>query len=57
MALIETSAGPIVISVFTWDNKDNSWTVDNAAELLIARMAKTIVDVWLPASICQKSEK
>jgi beta-lactamase class A len=26
VALIETNEGPIVISVFTWDNQDNSWT-------------------------------
>ncbi len=48
VALIETNAGPIVISVFTWDNQDNSWTVDNTAELLIAHMARTIVDAWAP---------
>ena len=54
VALIETNAGPIVISVFTWDNKDNSWTVDNTAELLIAHMARTIVDAWAPAAISRK---
>ena len=54
VALIETNAGPIVISVFTWDNKDDSWTVDNSAELLIAHMAKTIVDAWAPAAISRK---
>jgi beta-lactamase class A len=40
VALIETNEGPIVISVFTWDNQDNSWTVDNTAELLIAHIAR-----------------
>ena len=48
VALIETKAGPIVISAFTWDNQDNSWSVDNTAEVLIAKMAKTIVDAWAP---------
>ena len=57
VALIETNAGPIVISVFTWDNKDNSWTVDNTAELLIAHMARTIVDAWAPATVSRKSQK
>jgi beta-lactamase class A len=50
VALIETSGGPIIISVFTWDNKDNRWSVDNKAELLIAHMAKTIVDAWQPVA-------
>lgn len=56
VGLIQTNAGPIVISVFTWDNKDNSWTVDNTAELLIARMARRIVDVWAPAATSRKAE-
>jgi beta-lactamase class A len=38
--------GPIVISAFTWDNKDQSWTSDNQAEILIAHLAKTIVESW-----------
>ena len=50
VGLIETTGGPIIISVFTWDNKDNSWSVDNKAELLIARVAKTIVDDWEPVA-------
>jgi beta-lactamase class A len=50
VALIETGGGPIVISVFTWDNEDNSWNVDNTAELLIAHMAKMIVDAWQPVA-------
>jgi beta-lactamase class A len=57
VALIESNAGPIVISVFTWDNKDNSWTVDNTAELLIGRMAKAIVEAWAPAANFQKAQK
>jgi beta-lactamase class A len=48
VGLVYTKAGPIVISIFTWDNKDQSWIMENEAELAIARMAKTIVTTWSP---------
>ncbi|QNI34943.1 serine hydrolase [Alloacidobacterium dinghuense] len=38
--------GPIVISEFTYGNQDKSWTPDNEAEVLLAKLAKTIVDGW-----------
>lgn len=47
---IYTKHGVLLISAFTHDNADTSWTPDNQAELLIARMAKTIVDAWVPGS-------
>lgn len=46
VAIVYAKNGPIVISAFTYDNKDQSWTPDNGAQLLIARMAKAIVDSW-----------
>lgn len=51
VALVYSQAGPIVISAFTYDNKDQTWTADNEAELLIARMAKLIVNTWSPAGL------
>src|SRR5581483_6628231 len=51
VALIESKSGPIVISAFTYDNKDQSWNAENEAELLIARMSKAIVDAWAPAGL------
>ena len=48
VGIVYTKNGPIVISAFTYQNEDTSWTPENAAELLIARMAKTIVDGWAP---------
>ena len=48
VALVYTETGPIVISIFTWDNQDQRWMADNEAYLLIARMAKAIVDAWAP---------
>ncbi len=46
VAIVYAKSGPIVISAFTYANKDQSWTPDNAGALLIGRMAKTIVDEW-----------
>ena len=46
VGIVYTKQGPIVICAFTYDNKDQSWTVDNSAELLIGRLAKTVVDSW-----------
>lgn len=51
VALVYSETGPIVISIFTWDNQDQRWMADNQAYLLIARMAKTIVDAWAPKGI------
>jgi beta-lactamase class A len=42
--------GIILISAFTHDNADTSWTPDNEGQLLIAKMAKTIVDAWTSAN-------
>ena len=38
--------GPVVISMFTYGNKDQSWTPDNQAEVLMAKLAKEILDRW-----------
>ena len=47
---IFTKQGTIVIAAFTYDNADTSWTADNEAEVLIARMAQAIVQAWAPGS-------
>lgn len=48
VGIVYTKNGPIVISAFTYENADTSWSPENEGELLIARMAKTIVDGWAP---------
>ena len=55
VALVAGKSGPMVISIFTYDNQDQTWTVDNSAEMLIARMAKAIVDVWSPEGLDAKT--
>jgi beta-lactamase class A len=51
VALVNTKSGPIVISIFTWDNKDRSWSSDNEAYLTVAKLAKAIVDAWSPGGL------
>jgi beta-lactamase class A len=48
VASVYTKHGVIIISAFTHDNADTSWTPDNPALILIAKMAKTIVEAWSP---------
>jgi len=55
--IVYTSAGPIVISAFTWDNKDHSWTADNEAMITIAKMSKAIVDTWAPKGLAPAAKK
>lgn len=46
VGIVYAKNGPIVISAFTYDNKDHSWSPDNSAQLLIGRLAEMIVDAW-----------
>jgi beta-lactamase class A len=46
VGIVYAKNGPIIISVFTYNNKDQSWTPDNSGRLMIAKVAKAIVDSW-----------
>ncbi|MDP9017981.1 MAG: class A beta-lactamase-related serine hydrolase [Candidatus Eremiobacteraeota bacterium] len=46
VAIVFARNGPVIISEFTYDNKDQTWTPDNTAQLLMAKLAKAIVDRW-----------
>lgn len=46
VGIVYAKNGPVVISAFTYENKDRSWTPDNRAQLLIAKLAQTIVERW-----------
>jgi len=48
VGVVYTKHGPIIISEFTYANEDQSWTPDNQAEVLMAKVAKEIVDAWVP---------
>lgn len=41
-----TKHGTIILSAFTHDNADTSWTADNKAEVLMAQIARTVVTAW-----------
>ena len=51
VAIVMGKAGPMVLSIFTYDNQDHGWTVDNEAEVTIAKVAKEIVSDWSPGGI------
>lgn len=43
-----TKHGTIVVSAFTHDNADTSWTADNQAEVLMAQLTRAVVEAWTP---------
>lgn len=49
--LVFARSGPIVISVFTWENTDQRYSPENEASILIARIAELIVREWSPAGL------
>ena len=55
VAIVAGKTGPMVLSVFTYDNVDTGWTADNEGELTIAKLAKMIVDTWSPEGIDGKT--
>ncbi len=52
---VATKNGLIILSIFTWDNKDQSWTDDNEAYLTTAKIAKAIVNTWAPGGLDVKA--
>jgi beta-lactamase class A len=55
VALIATKTGPVVMAVFTWDNKDQRWTGDNQAQQMIGKLAEAVVKRWSPAGLDAQS--
>jgi beta-lactamase class A len=52
---IATKDGLLILSIFTWENKDQSWTDDNEAYLTTAKIAKAIVNSWAPDGLDVKA--
>jgi beta-lactamase class A len=48
VGIVYTEHGPIVISVFTYDNKDQRWSCDNAGQEIIGRVAESVLNAWAP---------
>lgn len=55
VAIVAGKSGPLIISAFTYDNEDTSWTVDNEGEVTVAKLARAIVDAWSPGGIDGKT--
>jgi beta-lactamase class A len=55
VAIVAGKSGPMVLSIFTYDNEDTGWTADNEGELTIARLARAIVEAWSPQGIDGKT--
>jgi beta-lactamase class A len=55
VAIIAAKSGPIVLSVYTYDNADKGWSVDNEGEVAIAKIAQAVVKAWSPTGIDGKS--
>jgi beta-lactamase class A len=54
VAIVQGKAGPMVLSIFTYENADHGWTVDNEGEVTVAKLAREIVKAWSPAGIDSK---
>lgn len=46
VAIVAGKSGPMILSIFTYENEDKSWTADNQAEMMIAKLARQIVEAW-----------
>ncbi len=57
VGIAETPAGPIVMAGFAYDSPDQQWTADNAALLVLARLAQATLAHFLPAQPAAKSAK
>lgn len=51
VAIIAAKSGPIVLAIYTYDNADKGWSVDNEGEVTVAKIAKAIVTAWSPQGI------
>jgi beta-lactamase class A len=51
VAAVSTKNGMVIISAFTFDNKDHSWGAEQEGELTIAKLARAIVQSWSPAGL------
>jgi beta-lactamase class A len=55
VAIVAGKTGPMIISIFTYDNQDKGWTADNEGELTIAKLASAIVTAWSPSGLDGKT--
>jgi beta-lactamase class A len=51
VAAVATKNGMVIISIFTYDNADQSWTSDDEGDVTIAKLARAIVNTWSPQGL------
>jgi beta-lactamase class A len=51
VALISTTAGPVVIAAFTFENADQRWNGDNEGAITLAKVGKAIIEGWSPRGV------
>jgi beta-lactamase class A len=51
VAAISTKNGMVIISAFTFNNKDHSWGAEQEGELTIAKLARAIIESWSPEGL------
>ncbi len=51
VALVYTKNGKIVISAFTYENKDQRWNADNEGTMTLAKLGKAVVEAWAPKGV------
>ncbi len=54
VAIVAGKSGPIVLAIFTYENVDHAYTVDNEGEVTVAKIAKAIADAWSPEGLDAK---
>jgi beta-lactamase class A len=54
VALVYTVHGPVIVSIFTYDNQDTRWSPENEGEVLIGRLSEAIVNAWSPEGLAPK---
>jgi beta-lactamase class A len=51
VAAVSTKNGIVIISAFTFNNKDHSWGTEQEGELTIAKLARAIIQNWSPEGL------
>ena len=48
VAAVNTKQGLLILSIFTYNNHDQVWSVDNEGERTLAKLGRAIVTAWAP---------
>lgn len=57
VGIAETPAGPVVMAGFAYDSPDHQWTADNAALLVLGRLAQAALAHFRPAQAADKAAR